>query len=262
MVECDKRWHPLENSDNDSVTSNHETDKIEEDDQESVPESDGISDTWRNNCNDVHDSDEEEGEIREDAHSGGSPAMVEPQEVEGSDREIVEESHITHWKDQLQGNVPTNSFTFNAVPQTSGNAGNTLVDTGPSNCFDGLVKRGCFGPFPVGHSNEGMRRLPKSILARPNLVDKEWVLDHEQVDPLCKRMREASIDTTCGSIDLNKKLDAGTNMACPTTVMSEKDITIEIGKLLGIEIEANCEVLKEVMGEPGEKIVHQWIFYH
>ncbi|KAI3500920.1 hypothetical protein L1887_36749 [Cichorium endivia] len=85
MVECDKRWHPLENSDNNSVTSNHETDKIEEDDKESVSKSDGISDSWRNNCNDVHDSYEEEGEIREDVHSGGSSATVEAQEEdEGS----------------------------------------------------------------------------------------------------------------------------------------------------------------------------------
>ncbi|KAI3500919.1 hypothetical protein L1887_36748 [Cichorium endivia] len=139
----------------------------------------------------------------------------------------------------------------------SGNAGNTLVDTEPSNCFDGLVKLSCFGPFPAGQSNEGTRRLPKSILVRPNLVNEYWILDHEQVDPLCKRMREASIDTTCGSIDLNKKLDAGTNTTCRTTVMREKDIIIEIGKLLGIEIEANREVLKEVMGESGETIVHQ-----
>jgi len=253
------------------------------DSDEEMDDDDGISNTVFDNGSEAEVDEEiigrrpqercedmEEGEIREE--TGDEVETVEETMLEGSVGDVagktIDESSTPAEDGQADemGITPTESvripekdfnsktaFVFNAkvgqgthVHACEDQSGIVppLEPSGPQ-CID-------FGP-PLGR-----RILPPSFFTRPIIEDGSGSSSEADTDPK-KRRTESPIP----SIDLNRSISPSRSMnsssaLSPTSnVLLEMQQTIEIGALIGVEIEADNAILKEAMGETGEIIIPQ-----
>ncbi|KAI3781750.1 hypothetical protein L2E82_11774 [Cichorium intybus] len=119
----------------------------------------------------------------------------------------------------LQSNdIPRGEFVFNALP-SSAPCTRALTKSDFSGRFDGLLKMGAFGPFNSEPNFVNRRILPASL-------------------------RESN----------SNKENKGMEMDSSLIKLNEAEITVEVGKLLGIEMEVKDPVLLEALGEAGDLI--------
>ncbi|KAI3767906.1 hypothetical protein L2E82_18335 [Cichorium intybus] len=258
VIEDEILWNPFENFSDQSLSNKDPFGKHWDEDWKTDEEDDGIFDTSMNN----HDNMYEEGEIPPDDDGGdgdvspanlGSPEPAGPPVAEESginaldadcqsqgDTERVEESRMENVQNKK------NTFIFNAGNNMeSPITGTTKVRHDSNLQFNGLLNNGSFGPFPMWSNSGGKRVLPNSLTRRPNLVSNEWIISHSPDIQINKRSR-AELENPHSpevSIDLNKDMSAANG------VLNEQQLTVEIGNMLGINVDADNEILLDVMGE-------------
>ncbi|CAH1448167.1 unnamed protein product [Lactuca virosa] len=141
-----------------------------------------------------------------------------------------------------------------------------------------LLKLGCFGPFKCGPVNMGGRKLPKSFgPLNENKDDSELEIDSIDDGSTRKKLRRSSLSrldlncNPCNSSDSTHDLNIGDDETIShrsfqssgqikSTVRlvdnSEATLTVEIGKMVDVDIEFGNEVLEEVLGMEGESNNH------
>ncbi|KAI3507172.1 hypothetical protein L1887_22014 [Cichorium endivia] len=281
LTEDDIRWNPFDKV---SDYSTHDQDSYGDhcqEDSEADNEDDGISDTRMSN----HDHMYEEGEIPpdDDGRDRGTEeskaalgSLVAPPVAEGSiindanddcqsqsKSERIEESGMSN--DQNNNN----NFVFNAVNNKKSPTTDATGDgRDPNMQFNGLLSNRSFRPFPMRSNTGGKRVLPKSLLRRPNMVSNEWIINHSLDCQTNKRSRAESVCSPSqeASIDLNKYITYSNNSlenvaskdlvpgparveVSTVGVMNEQQLIAKIGNMLGINVDADNEILVDVMGE-------------
>ncbi|KAI3722057.1 hypothetical protein L2E82_33081 [Cichorium intybus] len=153
-------------------------------------------------------------------------------------------------------NTPRDNFIFNAgSSKVSYARGSFQSDSNGG--LDGLVKMGAFGPFYNNPSFARGRILPASLSTWPNPFNSEWTLEPEDPEITKKRRiidlnncpTQSNIgvgDDTCIATSEGGELDQ------VSSKLNEAVLTVEVGKVIGIDMEPTDTILLEALGVDGE----------
>ncbi|CAI9300814.1 unnamed protein product [Lactuca saligna] len=273
--EVDLDWTPFKQLDRSlEDTSSSDEDEDEVDDLVGSDDEDHVSDTPPMQ---YEKEESEEGEIREEdgteinshlhvvgkhnnSEMGPPPAIMVPAGTDGgSETELRWESQ----RAQINANVNEPSV----IGKSNGNAGNIApsknlesTNLGHMDLSNGLLNAlpltGCFGPFhnnmvrsePIpGRTNNNFkgssdkrRRLLTPIFESP-MENQNQMVSSDQ----------SPIDLNLEPIPSHIPLPESDDESLSTS-SSEIRNTVEVGKMLGFDLECDNEVLKDVIGEEGE----------
>ncbi|KAI3789372.1 hypothetical protein L2E82_02165 [Cichorium intybus] len=193
----------------------------------------------------------EDGKASESVSDEASPV-----EVESEDRQrCTDPMHGEHQPSPVNINHNIGSFVFNSVATKNLDKGNGIVSASRGSNTLGLMfsedmAHGLVGPSN-GPVNFGGRKLPKSF------------------EPIQENEKEFEMEPHIDDTQLKKGAEVGgmddsahNSLRCEENFQSipaldEMGLTVEIGKMIDIEIEVGNAVLVDVMDNQGETIVLQ-----
>ncbi|KAI3519533.1 hypothetical protein L1887_08730 [Cichorium endivia] len=253
-----------EDLEQDDYMDSSNTDKEEgeinsEDESDWVPESEApMPETVKNvvsgDTNNVPLMGVEDQTADEGGENRGGNRMLEVGDDEARSGEF---QRVLGSLNNLQSNdIPRGEFVFNALPSS---APCTRVLNKPdfAGRFDGLLKMGAFGPFNTEPDSVNRRKLPDSLICKPNLTDPVWTLEPDDPE-ITKKRRVFDLNSCPAQLNIGEgesnsnKENKGMETESSLNKLNEAEITVEVGKLLGIEMEAKDPVLLEALGDAGD----------
>ncbi|KAI3500005.1 hypothetical protein L1887_35820 [Cichorium endivia] len=226
----------------------------------------------------------EEGEIRsmcgDDVVVAESPSIADnaksqPSPVMDNGRNEVEEALADpNASFGFNNQQQDNNFVFNAVAPLRQEVSRVDRVKKVNGFTPGLVESGCFGPFTIGLVNVNGRKLPESLKPSSvvNAVDPDLIVK-ENNNKKCRIEANPNIELNQSPALFNSSLNGDNVASCamvskatpPVSIeapiadprVEEMQRTVEIGKMLDVDIEMGNEILNDIMETNGVFAVPQ-----